>query len=175
MLARVFGTFITWMQERTSPVYVVATANDVSQLPPELMRKGRFDEIFWVDLPTPKERTDIFRIHIDRFGRDPASFDIKTLVDVTEGFTGSEIEEAVKDGLFEAFDDRTDLQTPHILRSISTTVPLSKTMANRIKEIREWAKGRTRPASVVEAPKKSRDQRHRFDSLPVRNGPPKMN
>ena len=102
--ARVFGSFITWLQEKQKPVFVIATANDVSQLPPELVRKGRFDEIFFVDLPSAQERVDIWRIHLLKRNRDPGQFDLGVLAMASEGLSGAEIEQAVIAGLYEAFD-----------------------------------------------------------------------
>src|SRR5947208_7240325 len=101
--ARVFGTFLTWLSEKTAPVFVVATANDISQLPPELLRKGRFDEIFFVDLPTKEERKEIFGIHLEKRGRVPDGFDLDALAKRSEGFSGAEIEQAIVSGLFDAF------------------------------------------------------------------------
>ena len=101
--ARVFGTFLTWLSEKTAPVFVVATANDISQLPPELLRKGRLDEIFFVDLPSEEERAEIFRIHLSRRGRDPEDFDLPALVAASEDFSGAEIEEAIISALYDAF------------------------------------------------------------------------
>ncbi len=101
--ARVFGTFLTWLSEKTAPVFVVATANDISQLPPELLRKGRLDEIFFVDLPTEHERAEIFRVHLTRRGRDPRHFELSKLARAAEEFSGAEIEEAVNSALYEAF------------------------------------------------------------------------
>src|SRR5437870_10648268 len=109
--ARVFGTLLTWMSEKTSPVFVFATANDISQLPPELLRKGRLDEIFFVDLPTEEERLDMFRIHIKRRSRNPDKFDLTELARQSEGFSGAEVEEAVVASLFDAFSQRMDLDT----------------------------------------------------------------
>ena len=145
--ARVFGSFITWLQEKTSPVFVIATANDVEQLPPELLRKGRFDEIFFVDLPTLPERRDIVKIHIQRRGRDPSKFDIEMLADKTDGFSGAEIEQAVVSALFDAFDVKGELNNEGILHSLSETVPLSKTMKEKIAGLRQWCNLRARPAS----------------------------
>lgn len=146
--ARVFGTFLTWLSEKTAPVFVVATANDISQLPPELLRKGRLDEIFFVDLPSEEERAEIFRIHIARRGRDPQKFDVPALVDRSKDFSGAEIEEAVISGLYDAFYTRADLSTEHVLEAIRQTVPLSKTMDEQISRLRSWAEGRARNASV---------------------------
>ncbi|HEX4415107.1 MAG TPA: AAA family ATPase, partial [Lacipirellulaceae bacterium] len=145
--ARVFGTLLTWLSEKTSSVFVIATANDISNLPPELLRKGRLDEIFFVDLPTPAEREEIFRIHIKKRGRDPAKFDLPELARVTEGFNGAEIEEAVVAGLFNAFSSQTDLSTEVIKTAVAETVPLSKTMSEELSRLRTWAMGRSRPAS----------------------------
>lgn len=145
--SRVFGTFITWLQEKTAPVFVMATANNISQLPPELLRKGRFDEIFFVDLPNREERIEIFRIHIAKRQRKPEAFDLKALADASEGFSGAEIEQAVVAALFDAFDRKEELTTQAILNSIASTIPLSKTMREEIDAIREWARDRTRRAS----------------------------
>jgi SpoVK/Ycf46/Vps4 family AAA+-type ATPase len=145
--ARVFGTLLTWLSEKTSPVFVIATANDISRLPPELLRKGRLDEIFFVDLPTAVERREIFRIHLEKRGRKVAAFDLEELAAVSEGFNGAEIEEAVIAGLFDAFSSGTDLSTPILKAAIAETVPLSKTMSEELNRLRTWAVGRSRPAS----------------------------
>src|SRR5206468_126389 len=130
--ARVFGTFLTWLSEKSAPVFVVATANDVSQLPPELLRKGRLDEIFYVDLPSALERTEIFRIHLAKRGREPANFDLDALVESSPEFSGAEIEEAIISALYDAFYARQELATEHILGGLSQTVPLARTMAEKI-------------------------------------------
>jgi SpoVK/Ycf46/Vps4 family AAA+-type ATPase len=145
--ARVFGSFLSWMQEKTSPVFVIATANDIGQLPPELLRKGRFDELFFVDLPDDDERDAIWRIHIRRCGRVADAFDIHAFVQLSEGFTGSEIEQAITDALFDCFDQGKELNTGSIVRAIDGTVPLSITMAEQIKRLRQWAGNRARRAS----------------------------
>jgi ATP-dependent 26S proteasome regulatory subunit len=145
--ARVFGTLLTWLSEKTSQVFVIATANDISHLPPELLRKGRLDEIFFIDLPTPNERKEVFRIHIHKRGRDPVKFDLEELARVSEGFNGAEIEEAVIAGLFNAFSNGTDLSTDVLKTAIGETVPLSKTMSEELNRLRTWANGRSRPAS----------------------------
>jgi len=147
--ARVFGTFLTWLSEKTAPVFVVATANDISQLPPELLRKGRLDEIFFVDLPSADERAEIFRIHIARRGRAPEKFDLPALVEHSKDFSGAEIEEAVISGLYDAFYGRAELATAHVLDALRQTVPLSKTMDEHITGLRAWAEGRARNASVA--------------------------
>lgn len=145
--ARVFGGFISWMQEKTSPVFVIATANDITNLPPELMRKGRFDEIFFVDLPGEPERRDIFGIHLRLRGRDPKAFNLEELAAASAGFSGAEIEQAVISALYTAFDAGRDISNTDVLGALRETVPLSKTMAEKIEEMRRWAKGRARPAA----------------------------
>ena len=145
--ARVFGTFLTWQQEKSVPVFTIATCNSVENLPPELLRKGRFDEIFFVDLPSDAERKEIFSIHISKRSRDANAFDLDTLSKVSSGFSGAEIEQAVISGMFDAFDDETDLQTEYILKAISDTVPLSVTMKEGIEHLRKWAATRAIPAS----------------------------
>lgn len=145
--ARVFGTFVTWLQEKTTPVFVIATANDITQLPPELMRKGRFDEIFFVDLPGPDERRDIFRIHLEKRHRPAKQFHLPRLESLSQGFSGAEIEQVVISGLYDAFDQKRPLTTEDLLKNIQETVPLSQTMAEHIAALREWSKTRARPAS----------------------------
>src|SRR6266496_2800673 len=145
--ARVFGTFLTWLSEKTAPVFVVATANDISQLPPELLRKGRLDEIFFVDLPRRDERIEVFRIHLNKRGRDAAQFDLATLADSSKDFSGAEIEQAIISALYDAFYARHELATPHILEALRETVPLARTMDEQINRFRAWAVGRARQAS----------------------------
>src|SRR6266481_4018478 len=116
--ARVFGTFLTWLSEKTAPVFVVATANDISQLPPGLMRKGRLDEIFFVDLPSDEERQEIFRIHLARRGRDPQLFDVESLAACTENFSGAEVEQAVISALYDAFYAKVELNNEHVLEAL---------------------------------------------------------
>ena len=149
--SRVFGTLVTWMQEKSAPVFVVATANDITQLPPELLRKGRFDEIFFVDLPADDERREIFAIHLKRRGRDLARFDLDALAQASDGFSGAEIEQAVIAALYRAFDRGGEVTTEDIIASLKETVPLSVTMSEDIDELREWARVRTRPASSAQA------------------------
>jgi hypothetical protein len=158
--ARVFGTFLTWLSEKTAPVFVVATANDISQLPPELLRKGRLDEIFFVDLPSPEERRDIFRIHISKRGRDAASFDLDALAEHAVDCSGAEIEEAINSALYDAFYARQDITTESILFTLSQTVPLAKTMDEQIGRLRRWVDGRARNASVPREAPKSGNLRH---------------
>jgi len=145
--SRVFGSFISWMQEKKAPVFVVATANDVSQLPPEMLRKGRFDELFFVDLPNQQEREGIWEIQISKYGRDARDFDTVQLAKATEGLTGSEIENAFVETLYLAFDrekEPTDLDIAGVLTEF---VPLSKLMAEQIGSLKAWAKGRARLAT----------------------------
>ncbi|MHB9036467.1 MAG: AAA family ATPase [Armatimonadota bacterium] len=145
--SRVFGTFITWLQEKTAPVFVVATANDISQLPPELLRKGRFDEIFFVDLPSEGERKDIFQIHLSKRKRDPNLYDIDSFAAASSGFSGAEIEQAVISALFDAFPDGREVTNDDILNAIRSGVPISVTMAEQIAYLRAWAEKRARKAS----------------------------
>ena len=143
---RMFGTLLTWMQEHRQPVFLVATANDIEALPPELLRKGRFDEIFFVDLPTSDVRAQIFAIHLKKRKRDPANFDLEVLAGVSDGFSGAEIEQGVISALHEAFAQNEQLATEHILRALKSSPPLSVTMAERVEALREWASGRCVPA-----------------------------
>jgi len=145
--ARVFATFLTWMQEKTKPVFMLATANDVSKLPPELLRKGRFDEIFFVDLPDAPERKQIFSIHLSKRKRDPSKFNLTALVKATDGYSGAEIEALVVSGLHTAFDADRDLTDKDMLDETKATVPLSRLMEEKIDELREWAHMRARPSS----------------------------
>jgi SpoVK/Ycf46/Vps4 family AAA+-type ATPase len=145
--ARVFGTFLTWLSDKTAPVFVIATANDISQLPPELLRKGRLDEIFFVDLPTEAERRAIFAIHLEKRSRVPNGFNLDLLAKHSDGFSGAEIEQAIVSGLFDAFSEDGELDTPTLLTSLAETVPLSKTMSEDLNRLRTWAQGRARPAS----------------------------
>ena len=154
--ARVFGSFLSWMQERTSPVFVVATANDISRLPPELLRKGRFDELFFVDLPDETEREAIWRIQLRRKGRDGKKLDVRSFVKLSDGFTGSEIEQAITDALFDCFDQGKELDTGSVVRAIDGTVPLSIAMGEEIKRLRQWASNRARRASAKTSPGKER-------------------
>lgn len=145
--ARVVGTLLTWMQEKEAPVFVVATANRIELLPPELLRKGRFDEIFFVDLPTPTARAEILSIHLKKKDRQPADFDLDQLVKASVGFSGAELQEAVHEGLFEAFAGEEELKTTHIENALAATTPLSRTMAEQIEHLRKWARVRARLAA----------------------------
>lgn len=148
--ARILGTFLTWMQEKESPVFVLATANHINLLPPELLRKGRVDEIFFLDLPTQIERCEILKIHLRKRNLRDELFseeEIESLARLSRGFTGAEIEEAVKDSLFIAFDDGRELALEDIKKAINSTSPLSATMHEIIADIRNWVKGRAVLAS----------------------------
>ncbi len=139
---RIFGTFLAWLQDKKENVFVIATANDISKLPPELLRKGRFDEIFFVDLPDGDARRRILEIHLRRRKRDPSKFDLVRLEVLTEGFSGAEIEQAVVSALYTAFSRQEELTTEAIAEEIELTKPLSVTMAERIEGLRAWATDR---------------------------------
>lgn len=145
--ARVFGSFLVWMQEKTAPVFVIATSNDITVLPPELLRKGRFDEIFFIDLPSFEERQEIFAIHLLKRNRDPARFDLRRLAREAEGFSGAEIEQVVIAGLYDAFEAGRDLEEEDMLRDIAQSIPLSQTMREQMTALRNWARTHARPAS----------------------------
>jgi SpoVK/Ycf46/Vps4 family AAA+-type ATPase len=146
--SRVFGSFLTWMQEKKKPVFVVATANDVSALPPELLRKGRFDEIFFVDLPTESDRQDIFKIHLSKRNRNVADFDVKRLAKISQSFTGAEIEAAIISAMYESFDDAArPVTTQDIEKALRETVPIAVTMREKIGQLRDWAETRARNAN----------------------------
>lgn len=146
---RVFSTILTWMQEKTKPVFVVATANDISSLPPELLRKGRFDEIFFVDLPTREERRNIFKIHLSK-KHQGAGVDLEQIVERTKFFNGAEIEETVKEAMFIAYVNNPNspaVTTRDLMEAASNVIPLAQTMKTKIDSLREWAKVRARLAS----------------------------
>jgi SpoVK/Ycf46/Vps4 family AAA+-type ATPase len=149
--ARIFGALLTWLQEKTAPVFVIATANRIESLPPELLRKGRFDDIFFVDLPAAGERQEIFDIHLKRRRRDPAAYDSAELARMADGFSGAEIEQAVVAGLYHAFAAKVELAQAHLRDAIGETVPLATTMKEEIDRLRAWARTRTRPASLPPA------------------------
>lgn len=158
--SRIFSTILTWMQEKTSPVFVVATANNINLLPPELLRKGRFDEIFFVDLPTQKERENIFSIHLKKKNQDPSQFPMEKISRETEGFNGAEIEECIKEAMFAAYVESPDnprLLSKHLMDAISTTVPLSTTMKEQIISLRQWAATRAKNASYAQSIDKKKD------------------
>lgn len=139
---RMFGTLLSWMQDHHHPIFLIATANDLARLPPELMRKGRFDEIFFVDLPEAAERESIFAIHLRKRNRDRSQFDMARLVEASDGYTGAEIEQAVIAGLYAAFAEKSQCTTEHILATMRGTQPLSVVMRERVAELRAWAKSR---------------------------------
>jgi SpoVK/Ycf46/Vps4 family AAA+-type ATPase len=147
--ARVFGTILTWMEEKETPVFIAATANSVESLPSEVLRKGRFDEIFFIDLPSERERREIFEVHLNKVRPNRIrEFDIEELAFQSEGFNGAEIEQAIFDAMHIAFDQRREFNSEDILRAMAVTVPLSKTASERIHALQEWAaSGRCRPAS----------------------------
>lgn len=151
---RVFGTFLTWMQEKESEVFVLATANNISGLPPELLRKGRFDEIFFVDLPTKEEREEIIKIHLIQRKQKPENINITKIAEESSGFSGAELGEVIHESLFNIFDPNNEsppvLKTRDILDTLKTVFPLSKTMDEKIKSLRKWAKNRTKLASKYE-------------------------
>lgn len=145
--SRIFGSFLTWMQEKTSPVFVMATANRVERLPGEFLRKGRFDEIFFVDLPNEEERADIFKIHLNKRRRDSNRFDLQQLAKVSDGFSGAEIEQAIIAAMYEAFAQEREFSQLDIIAAIKSTLPLSKTMNEQVTALRDWARQRARPAA----------------------------
>jgi SpoVK/Ycf46/Vps4 family AAA+-type ATPase len=140
---RVFGTFLSWLQERRGDVFVTATSNDIAKLPPEFIRKGRFDEVFFVDLPRADARAEIVRIHLRKRNQDPAGFDAAALAAATDGFSGAEIEQVVVGALYASFSSGRAMQTADLIREADSTRPLSGTMHERITELREWASTRT--------------------------------
>ncbi|MEL7238614.1 MAG: AAA family ATPase, partial [Planctomycetota bacterium] len=143
---RMFGALLTWMQEHREPVFLIATANDVSALPPELLRKGRFDEIFFVDLPDAAAREMIFGIHLRKRERKLDSFDLRKLAKEADGFSGAEIEQAIVSGLYAAYADRREMTQDDIVKALRTSPPLSVTRREHIEELRAWAKDRCVPA-----------------------------
>ncbi|WP_242395595.1 AAA family ATPase [Anaeromyxobacter oryzisoli] len=152
--ARVLGAFSTWLQERRGPVFVVATANDVSRLPPELLRRGRFDELFFVDLPDLEARREILALHLRRRGRDPGAVDVPSIAELCLDYSGAELEQVVVGALHRAYAQRRELDTADLRRVAQDVVPLFKTYEEQIKALREWARGRARvagrPGAVVD-------------------------
>ncbi len=152
---RVFGTILSWMQEKTKPVFIVATANDISKLPPELLRKGRFDEIFFLDLPTTIERREIFHVHIRKRKRKPEDYDLDRLSAAADGYVGAEIEQAVIEAMYIAFNDEAnagrDFTTEDILAALAKQVPMSRSQREVVGALRQWlAEGRAQSASFRE-------------------------
>jgi SpoVK/Ycf46/Vps4 family AAA+-type ATPase len=136
---RMFGTLLSWMQDHRHPIFIIATANDVSALPPELMRKGRFDEVFFVDLPSCQTRAEILAIHLRRRGREPKNFDLDSLAQTAGDFSGSELEQAVTAALFRAFSENKELSTEHLLAEIKQTRPLAVLSREQVHQLRTWA------------------------------------
>ena len=148
---RVFGTLLSWMQEKKKPVFLVMTANQVDFLPPEFLRRGRFDELFAIDLPHQGEREQIANVLLKKMKRDPKKFDLSKIAQATEGYTGAEMEAVVTESLFQAFDADREVATDDIVAAAASVVPLSKMMAEKIDAIRKWGEGRARPASLSPA------------------------
>lgn len=146
--SRIFASFLTWMQEKTSPVFVMATANRIEKLPSEFLRKGRFDEIFFVDLPSVAEREAIFRIHLTKRRSDIQRFDTEELAKTSEGFSGAEIEQAIIAAMYEAFAQDREFHQLDIIAAIKSTLPLSRTMTEQVTALRDWARQRARTASA---------------------------
>lgn len=157
---RILGTILTWMAERHSDVFIFATSNQVWQLPPELLRKGRFDELFFLRNPKDTERREIFAIHIAKRGRDPKRFNLDALVKASDGFTGSEIEEAIIAGMFDAFEHDAEVTTTHIVSACKATKPMAVTMADDIQRLEDWGTKRARPASSAPHSKGEDFRRH---------------
>jgi len=147
---RVFGTWLTWMQEKTSPVFVVATANDVSKLPPEALRAGRFDSIFFVDLPNTVERKEILSIHLRARGRDGGNYDLDLLAQKSAGYTGAEIETLIESAMFSAFAESREFNEDDIIAAQAVVVPISRTMKEKLEDLRSWAEGRAVYATAPE-------------------------
>lgn len=143
---RIFGSFLAWLQERKGDVFVVATSNDVTKLPPEFVRKGRFDEIFFVDLPKADARIGVFTIHLNKRRQDPAAFNLRELAAATNGFSGAEIEESINTALYAAFAEGRALTTDDLLAAVHATRPLSQLATERLADLRAWAASRTVPA-----------------------------
>jgi hypothetical protein len=146
VMARLFGRLLSWMSDKTSPVFIVATANRIDMLPPEFLRKGRFDEIFFVDVPTPEERAAIWLIHLSRYGISPSQVDFGLLVHSTDDFTGAEIEATISDAMFDAAADRAVFSTEYLVNSIKPVQPIARTM-NGLEDLREFANTRARHAN----------------------------
>ena len=149
--SRLLGSFLSWMQDRKAPVFVAATCNNVTVLPPELIRKGRFDELFFVDLPSGAERRQILAIQLSRRKRNPVDFDLEQIAAATRGFSGAEIESIVQTALYAAYSQKQQLATQHLLEAVRGTIPLSVTRAEEIAALRSWAEKRAVPASGGDA------------------------
>ncbi|OAI54330.1 hypothetical protein AYO47_03070 [Planctomyces sp. SCGC AG-212-M04] len=176
-IARIVGRFLTWLQEHTAPVFVVATANNVSRLPPELLRRGRFDELFFVDLPNFYERKSIFEIHLERRDWKPEMFDVDGLANRTDGYSGAEIEQIVNSAIIESYSQGRMLSDQDLEQSRDRTVPLSVTMEDQIFALREWARARCRPATLDSRLAQMMDEEERRGEDNVsdgRGGAPKL-
>jgi len=149
--SRLLASFLSWMQDRKAPVFVAATCNNVTVLPPELIRKGRFDELFFVDLPNQAERKQIFAIQLAKRKRNPAEFDLEKVAAAAKGYSGAEIDAAVQGGLYAAYSEKKQLSTQSLLDALTQTVPLSTTRAEEIASLRAWAQARAVPASARDA------------------------
>jgi SpoVK/Ycf46/Vps4 family AAA+-type ATPase len=155
---RVFASILSWMQEKTQPVFVIGTANNIAYLPPEFLRRGRFDEVFFLDLPTAVERKEIFQVHINKRKRPAQHYDLDALAQIAEGYVGAEIEQAVIDAMYLAFNDARnpgrDFTTEDVLASIKRQVPLSRSQRETIEALRQWLReGRAQSASYQETQK----------------------
>jgi SpoVK/Ycf46/Vps4 family AAA+-type ATPase len=149
---RVFGTILTWMQEKTAPCFVVATANDISSLPPELLRRGRFDEVFFLDLPTLSEREEILAVHLRKRNRLPQDYDLARLARESEGYVGAEIEQAIIDAMYVGFNDGREFTTDDIAATLRRQVPLSVSQRETVQTLRDWLReGRAQSASFQKA------------------------
>jgi SpoVK/Ycf46/Vps4 family AAA+-type ATPase len=163
---RVFGTILTWMQEKTAPCFVVATANDISRLPPELLRKGRFDEIFFLDLPTRQERREIFSVHLSMRQRLPQDYDLERLAQESEGYVGAEIEQAIIDAMYVGFNASREFTSGDISAALKRQVPLSVSQRETVAALRSWLQeGRAQSASFQE----TREAEQQF--VPLQIGP----
>ncbi|MCA9078936.1 MAG: AAA family ATPase [Planctomycetaceae bacterium] len=172
-MSRILGRFLTWLQEHTAPVFVVATANNVSNLPPELLRRGRFDDLFFVDLPNFHERKQIFEIHLQRRNWLPERFEIEQLSELTEGYSGAEIEQVVNSAIIESYSQDRVLAQSDLEESIDLTVPLSVTMEDEIFHLREWARTRCRPATPDIRVMQVMEEEERHGEVPELQGPPR--
>lgn len=149
--SRLLAAFLSWMQDRKAPVFVAATCNNVTVLPPELIRKGRFDELFFVDLPNQAERKQIFSIQLNKRKRNPAGFDLDRVAAAAKGYSGAEIDAAVQTSMYAAYSQKAEITTEHLLNALRTTLPLSTTRAEEIEALRAWARERAVPASLADA------------------------
>jgi SpoVK/Ycf46/Vps4 family AAA+-type ATPase len=140
--SRIFGTFLSWLNDRTNPAFIVATTNNHTLLPAALIRKGRFDQLFWVDLPTAEERKEIFNVVIKKYGRDPKNFSIKTLVNGAEDFTGAEIEEVFKDAMYKAYDAGEEVNDSYVMEVLAEFIPFAVSHEDDLKTMRRQAQGK---------------------------------